>query len=110
MYTYGGIHKTILTRDCMHCILNLLEEEYWYKLKLNSKLCRLIKQCYKQGRTKDLAKNGHIESLNGRAVRLIHICMSGSVSIIKRFIGGTKDWDWNSGVQGHSLSYEQTRI
>lgn len=32
-----------------------------------------MRQCYKQGRMEDLAKNGHIENLNERSVKLEHI-------------------------------------
>lgn len=100
MYRYGGIDNVILTKDCMRCILNVLEEEYWYKLKLNKALCRTMFECHKDGTTQELAEHGHIESLNGRVVKLEHICRSGNLIIIKRFIGKTLDFDWSYGFKG----------
>ena len=73
MFTYGGSKHVTLTRDCMKCVIDILPEEYWYNFKLNKKLYNLLKQSYKGGTTKELAKNGHIESLNGRVVKLKHV-------------------------------------
>ena len=113
MYHYGGITKTVhaedsnfqvsvsitLTKDVLSCILNCLKEEHWYKLKFNRKIVELMRSLRKTGRTKDLARQGAIESLAGRHVKFRYICEYGSLNLVRRVILKQKP-DWNDGLIG----------
>ena len=86
MAYYGHTKKITLTKDVLSCILNCLPEEYWYLLKWNHKILALMSALHKKDTVKKLAKNGHVESLAGRDVRLKYICESNSLTLVKRWI------------------------
>ena len=114
MYFYGGTQNnqsrkaTVITKDVLGCILNALREEHWYKLKWNSKILKLMHGLHKKESINDLARHGHIESLDGREVNFKYICefgenhKRGSLSLIRRFIYG-RDPNWNEGLEGACL-------
>ena len=81
MSYYSGT-ITALTKDILGCILNSLKEEHWYKLKWNSKILVLMSGLHKKGKIEELARHGHIESLNGRKVRFEYICEAGSLNLV----------------------------
>lgn len=84
MFYYGGTNKVHLSRDVLGCILNNLAEEHWYKLKFNLKITARMVGLHKSGTRKQLAKQGHIESLAGRSVMIEDISRCGSVNVFKR--------------------------
>lgn len=64
MSWYGNKKDNYLTRDIIQCVLDKLPEIHWYKLKLNTKLVRVIRKSRKQFQILDLATQGQIESLD----------------------------------------------
>ena len=95
MSYYGGKNKVLLTRDVLSYIINLLPEEYWYKLKLNTKIVKLIEKLHKVLPIRQLAKLGCIESLNGNKVGIRHICQAGSLNLLVRYVKNEKfDLNW----------------
>ena len=104
MFYYGGVQTTkgndpVLTKDVLGCILNCLEEKHWYKLKFNSKILALMRRQHKKGSTKELARQGFIESLNGQAARFKYICEYGSVNLVRRVIFKQPP-NWKDGLYG----------
>lgn len=99
MAYYGGTSNAPLTRDILSQVLNLLPEEHWYKLKWNVKIELLMSKLHKDGRSKELAKHGHIESLNGRTVDIRYICEYGSLPLFRRIIFRNEP-NWNYALIG----------
>ena len=97
MSYYGGTQITTLSKDVFGCILNLLSEEFWYKLKWNRKILDLMYNLHKQDKIKNLARNGHVESLVGHSVSLKYICEYGSVNLVDRINHYS---DVNEGLRG----------
>lgn len=85
MFEYGGTTKVKLTKDVLGCILNKLHEEHWYKLKYNLKIVTLMVALHKKLPHKELAKAGHIESLDGCNVESYDISQCRSLNVVKRF-------------------------